>query len=188
MKPWMTFLIGALVIAIVAVVARSLAQVGVGQVVVSADASVRFPKVKGQNLEGRKFNLPEDFEAKLNLVAIAFYGNHQELVNTWLPAVGRLTSKHAGLKFYEIPTLSKENGLARAFIDGGMRSGIPEKATREVTITLYLDRASFLQSIGETSDRTIYTLLVNQKGEILWRGQGAYTKTQEDSLEKVLKP
>jgi hypothetical protein len=109
-------------------------------------------------------------------------------VNTWLPAVGRLNSKHAGLKFYELPTLSKENGLAKFFIDGGMRAGIPEKATREVTITLYLDRASFLKSIGESSDRTIYTLLVNQKGEILWRGQGAYTKAQEDSLEKVLKP
>jgi ATP10 protein len=188
MKPWMNYLIGATVIAIVAVVARSLAQVGVGQVVVSADTSVRFPKVKGQNLEGRKFNLPEDFEAKLNLVAIAFYQNHQDLVNTWLPAVGHLTSKHANLKFYELPTLSKENGMAKFFIDGGMRAGIPEKATREVTITLYLDRASFLQSIGETSDRTIYTLLVNQKGQILWRGQGAYTKAQEDSLEKILKP
>jgi hypothetical protein len=188
MKPWMNYIIGAVAIALVAVFVRSFAQVGVGQVVVSASDGVRFPKVKGQNLEGRKFELPEDFEAKLNLVAIAFYQNHQEIVNTWLPAVGRLTSKHVGLKFYEIPTLSKENGLARAFIDGGMRAGIPEKATREVTITLYLDRAKFLKSIGETSDRTIFTLLVNQKGEILWRGQGAYSKAQEDSLERVLKP
>jgi ATP10 protein len=188
MKPWMNYLIGAVVIAIVAVVARSLAQVGVGKIVVSADNTVRFPKVKGQNLEGRTFNLPMDFEAKLNLVAIAFYQNHQDLVNTWLPAVSQLTSKHVGLKFYELPTLSKENGLAKFFIDGGMRAGIPEKATREVTITLYLDRTSFLKSIGETSDRTIYTLLVNQKGEILWRGNGAYTKAQEDALEKVLKP
>jgi hypothetical protein len=186
MKPWMNYLIGVVVIAVV-VLARSLAQFGVGQVVISADNSVRFPKVKGQNLEGRSFNLPADFEAKLNLVAIAFYQNHQELVNTWLPAVGRLTSKHSGLKFYEIPTLSKENGLARFLIDG-MRSGIPEKATREVTITLYLDLSLFLKSIGETSDRTIYTLLVNQKGEILWRGRGAYTKAQEESLENILKP
>jgi hypothetical protein len=42
--------------------------------------------------------------------------------------------------------------------------------------------------VRQSTDRTIYTLLVNQKGEILWRGQGAYTKAQEDSLEKVLKP
>ncbi len=188
MKPWMNYLIGAVVIAIIAVFVRSFAQVGVGQIVLSADSTVRFPKVKGQNLEGRTFNLPEDFEAKLNLVAIAFYDNHQEIVNTWLPAVGRLIKKHAGLKFYELPTLSRENILARPFIDGGMRAGIPEKATREVTITLYLDRTSFLKSIGETTDRTIYTLLVNPKGEILWRGQGAYTQAQEDSLEKVLKP
>ena len=71
MKPWMNYLIGAVVIAIIAVFVRSFAQVGVGQIVLSADSTVRFPKVKGQNLEGRTFNLPEDFEAKLNLVAIA---------------------------------------------------------------------------------------------------------------------
>jgi hypothetical protein len=122
MKPWMTYLIGAVFV-------RSFAQVGVGQIVLSADSGVRFPKIKGQNLEGRKFNSPKDFEAKLNLVTI-----------------------------------------------------------REVTITLYLDRTSFLKSIGETTDRTICTLLVNPKGEILWRDQGAYTKAQEDSLEKILKP
>jgi hypothetical protein len=122
MKPWMTYLIGAVFV-------RRFAQVGVGQIVLSADSGVRFPKVKGQNLEGRKFNLPKDFEAKLNLVTI-----------------------------------------------------------REVTITLYLDRTLFLKSIGETTDRTICTLLVNPKGEILWRGQDAYTKAQEDSLEKILKP
>jgi ATP10 protein len=185
MKPWMNYLIGAVAITLLAVLARSLAQVGVGQVTASNDAA-HFPSVSGQNLEGRKFNLPADFEAKLNLVAIAFYGSHQELINTWSPAVQRLMGEHANLKFYEIPTLSKENGLARAFIDGGMRSGIPEKATREVTITLYLDRAQFLRSIGETTDRTIYTLLVNPQGEILWRGKGAYTQAQEESLEQIL--
>jgi ATP10 protein len=188
MKPWMSYAIGAVLLALGVVFARSLAQVGVGQVEFKAGDPVKFPNVEGANLEGRKFNLPTDFEAKLNLVAIAFYQNHQELVNTWLPAVGRLTSKHSTLKFYELPTLSKENGLVRGFIDGGMRAGIPNKATREVTITLYLDRVAFLKAIGETSDRTIITLLVNQQGTILWRGRGAYTQAQEDSLEKVLQP
>jgi ATP10 protein len=188
MKPWLPYVIGVVLLALGLVFARSLAQVGVGKVEFKVGDPVRFPNVNGANLEGRKFNLPEDFEAQLNLVAIAFYGSHQELVNTWLPAVDRLKRQYSALKFYELPTLSKENSLARGFIDGGMRAGIPDRATREVTITLYLDRAAFLKSIGETSDRTIYTLLVNRQGEILWRGQGAHTAAQEESLGKVLKP
>jgi hypothetical protein len=168
------------------VLARSPKQAGAEQIEPKAGTLVRFPNVDGSNLEGRKFNLPEDFEAKLNLVSIAFYADQQSLVNTWLPTVSRLTRKYDTLKFYELPTLSKSDGLARAFIDGGMRAGIQDRATREVTITLYLDRMAFLKSIGETSDRTIYTLLVNRQGEILWLGRGAYTTAQEEALEKVL--
>jgi hypothetical protein len=187
MKPWMSYLIGGILLTFALVVARSLAQVGVGKVTLKTGEGARFPSVQGSNLEGRKFNLPQDFEAKYNIIAVAFYQNHQDLVNTWLPAIGRLTSSRKDLKFYELPTLSELNGLARGFIDGGMRAGIPNKATRAVTITLYLNRAEFLKAIGETSDSTIYSLLVNQKGEILWRGKGAYSKEQEDSLERVLK-
>ena len=187
MKPWMSYWVGAIVLAFGLVVARSLAQVGVGKVELKAGETARFPSVQGSNLEGRKFNLPQDFEAKYNLIAVAFYQNHQDLVNTWLPTISRLTRSFKDLKFYELPTLSELNGVARGFIDGGMKAGIPSKATREVTITLYLNRTTFLKSIGETSDRTIYSLLVNQKGEILWRGKGAHTQEQEDSLERVLK-
>jgi hypothetical protein len=190
MKSWLSF------VSLRWVFVVSLAYLAVGQITIGQmggipterqiGETVYFPHVTGTNLEGRTFNLPEDFEADLNLVAIAFYGNHQFLVNTWLPAVTRLTSKYNTLKFYELPTLSEENGLAQAFINGGMRAGIPDPATRAITITLYLDRAAFLKAIGETSDSTIYTLLVNRQGEILWRGQGAYTQEQEKSLEKVL--
>ncbi len=187
MKIWLP-LIGAVLLTPCLAFARSPVWVGAGQIEPKAGATMRFPNVNGSNLEGRKFNLPEDFEAKLSLIVIAFYPNQQTLANTWLPAVSRLTRKYDGLKFYELPTLSKQDGLARAFIDNGMRAGIQDRATREVTITLYLDRTAFLKSIGETSDRTIYTLLVDRQGEILWRGQGAYTKAQEESLEKVLQP
>lgn len=188
MKLRMLYVMGAVLLSPSLVFARSPAQVSAGQIKLKTGAPVHFPNVNGSNLEGRKFNLPEDFEAKLNLVSIAFYGDQQSLVNTWLPTVSRLTRTYDTLKFYELPTLSKENGLSRAFIDGGMRAAIQDRATREVTITLYVDRMAFLKYIGETSDRTIYMLLVNRQGEILWRGQGAYTSAQEESLEKVLQP
>ncbi len=187
MKPWIYYIIGAAILIAGAVFARGFSQVSVGTVQRNPTDAVRFPEVQGSNLEGRKFNLPTDFAGKLNLVAIAFFQSHQTLVDSWSPAVTRLLGKYNTLKFYELPTLSKENSIARAFIDGGMRAGIASKATREITITLYLDRAAFIKAIGETSDQTLITLLVNQKGDILWRGRGAYSQAQEELLERILK-
>jgi hypothetical protein len=188
MKPWMKYLIVVALVPLLVFLTRSLGQVGVGQVVLSANDPVLFPSINGSNLNGRKFNLPEGFEAELNLVAIAFFTSQQGLVDSWGPAVRRLMAEHKNLKFYEMPTLSLENGVVKAFIDGGMRSGIPDESVREVTITVYLDRIQFLKSIGETRDNTIHLLLVNRQGKILWRGHDAYSKEQEDSLKFVLKP
>ena len=60
--------------------------------------------------------------------------------------------------------------MVRRFIDGGMARGIPEKATREATITLYLDKAPFREALSITTEDRIVTLLVSRDGRVLWRG------------------
>ncbi|WP_293914307.1 hypothetical protein [Deinococcus sp.] len=181
MNPRTILLTGAALLGAGLVSNRTLAQS-----TAPASAAPRFPNVTSKNLEGRTFNLPGDFGGRVNLVALAFLREHQDLVDTWGPAVSRLTGQYPGFKFYELPTLTRGNGLARLFIDGGMRAGIPSKATRDVTITLYLDRATFMRSIGERDMSTIHLLLVGQQGEILWKGRGAATPAQEASLRAVL--
>jgi ATP10 protein len=145
-----------------------------------------FPSVVGSNLEGRAYNLPQDFEGTLNLVALAFYQEHQTLVNTWLPTATTLSETFPDFRFYELPTLTLTNKLFQSFIDGGMRSGIRDKATREATITLYLDRRIFVQSLGLPNTDTIYLFLVDKQGVIHWRGQGAYDEVQAKGLEQTL--
>lgn len=145
-----------------------------------------FPSVSGSNLERREFNLPQDFEGKLNLVALAFEQWQQTDVNTWLPTVATLEELYPNLKFYELPTLTQFNGLFQNVIDGGMRSGIPDKATREVTITLYLDRAAFMRSLEIPDTKAIVLLLVDNEGKIYWRGQGPFDETQSEGLEQTL--
>jgi ATP10 protein len=148
--------------------------------------AVTFPEVTGSNLERRTFNLPQDFEGTLNLVALAFYQEHQTLVNTWLPTAQEMTEMFPEVRFYELPTLTLTNKLFQGFIDGGMRSGIRDKATREATITLYLDRRIFVQSLGLPNTDTIYLFLVDKQGVIHWRGQGAYDEVQAKGLEQTL--
>ncbi len=157
------------------------------QTALAANPAARFPVVSGSNLERRRFNLPADFEGDLNLVAVAFLREHQDLVDTWAATAKRLTEANPRLRFYEVPVLSETNGLFSLFIDGGMRAGIPSRATREATITLYLDRAKFLKTAGLPGPQTIYLLLTDRAGKIFWRGQGVYTPAQGAALEEAIR-
>lgn len=186
MKPWMIWLITAALVVAVVFVARGVIQVSVGDVRINPDDPVRFPEVSGSNLEGRTYNLPSDFEGELNIVALVFFGHHQSWVNSWVSIASRLTRANPKLHFYEIPTLTNDNKPFRGLIDGIMHSGIPDKTAREATITLYLNRVQFLKTAGLPHDRTIYVLLVNRQGQILWRGDGVLTPELGASLEQAI--
>ncbi|WP_407570657.1 hypothetical protein [Deinococcus altitudinis] len=159
---------------------------GTDQWALASRTAARFPTVSGSNLESRDFNLPADFEGELNLVAVAFKREHQDLIDTWAATAERLTKADSTLRFYEVPVLSESNGMFSFVIDGGMRAGIPSRATREATITLYTDREAFLKTAGLPGPQTIYLLLTDRSGKIFWRGQGAYTEAQGASLEEAI--
>lgn len=142
---------------------------------VRPDSTIQFPKVEGSNLEGRRFSLPDDFEGSLNIVLVAFRREQQADVDTWVPFLKATAGKHSGLKAYELPTLNRSYSMVRRFIDGGMSRGIPEKATRETTITLYIDKTPFKKALGITTEDRIVTLLVSRDGRVLWRADGRYT-------------
>jgi hypothetical protein len=145
-----------------------------------------FPEVEGDNLEKRSFRLPWDFEGQANLVFVAFRRSQQVEVETWLPFAKRLVETHPGLRFYELPTLSNRVGLARYFIDNGMRRGIPDRRAREVTIPLYLEKEAFLGALDIENEASIHVLLVGREGRIHWRAEGPLTEESAAGLERAL--
>ena len=145
-----------------------------------------FPTVKGSNLEGRRYALPDDLEGDLNVLLIPFQRWHQDWVDTWIPALQRLSAHYAALRYYELPTLPSMNPLSRMSIDFGMKMGIPDRRARETTITLYLDKAAFRQALNIPDEATIVVMLVTRWGEILWRTSGASTDDAERTLAALL--
>ncbi|MBD3191264.1 MAG: hypothetical protein GF308_11500 [Candidatus Heimdallarchaeota archaeon] len=146
-----------------------------------------FPEIEGSNLEGQKYCLPNDLEGELNLVIIPFQRYQQYLVNEWGNYLTELVKKYPNLEFYEIPTLARGYKLVRFMIDGGMRAGIPNKRTRERTITLYTNKGKFKEQLEIDSEDTIYLFLITKKGKILWREEGNITNEKTKDLESVLK-
>ena len=148
--------------------------------------SPKFPQVETSNLEGRKYSLPRDFESERSLLLIAFEREQQKNVDTWLRESSRLEQFDPAMRIYELPTIARLDPFRRWFIDTGMRHGIPDKKARERTITLYLDKIAFRQSLKIESEKQIYSMLVDRSGRVLWRSEGDFDETKANSLRDAL--
>ena len=145
-----------------------------------------FPNVQGSNLSGRDYNLPADFEGHTNLLLIAFKREQQADVDTWMPFAASLRRGNESLRYYELPVLGRGYRILRGFIDGGMRSGIPDLEARARTITLYIDKDQFRQALGIQSEDAIQVVLVSPKGEVLWHAEGRFTQARATELQARL--
>jgi hypothetical protein len=150
------------------------------------DSTLRFPKVEGSNLEGRRFSLPADFESEYNVVFVAFRREQQADVDSWLPFLESQKLQDRGIRVYELPTLNRNYRIMRGFIDGGMSRGIPVKATREATITLYIDKSPFKKALAIDTEGQISTLVVARDGRVLWRKDGRFTSNGGAELAAML--
>lgn len=146
----------------------------------------RFPRVHGANLERRVFTLPDDFDGERNLVLIAFKREQQAEIDTWIPAAQRLAREHPDVRYYELPTISRGVPLARWWLDAAMRAGIPDRAAREATITLYVDKPAFRNALRLPTEETIAVLLVRRDGQVLWRDDGPFTEEKGQRLAHTL--
>jgi len=150
------------------------------------DKEKRFPIVSGYNLDRQQLEFPRDFGGIFNLVFLPFQQNQQTIVNTWIPFAQETERKVPGFKYYELPTIYEMSGVGRAFLNEGMRAGIPDQTARERTITLYLDKETFKSALEIPSEDDITILLVDQEGKILWRTTGAYNEEKANQLVAVL--
>lgn len=150
------------------------------------DSVAAFPRVEGENLEGRHFVLPQDFEGAVNLVAIAFARHQQEDVDGWMPFLRTLARGRRGVRVYELPTLGRRYRLMRPMIDRGMRGGIPDPAVRAATITLYIDKTPFRRALGISGEERIQVLVVGRDGRVYGRAEGTYSPEAGAELARIV--
>lgn len=149
--------------------------------------SGRFPALEARNLEGRRFRLPGDLDGERNLCLIAFQRWQQREVDTWLRALpASRVGDLAGFAWWEFPTIWPRGEAMQRFVDGGMRAGIPDRAARERTITLWTDVQAFRDALELPTERTIQVVLIDRAGRVLWRTEGAWTPEKGAALERAL--
>ena len=146
----------------------------------------RFPPVTGETLTGRVLDLPEDFEGELNLVFVAFKRDQQSDVDTWVPVGESVEAEYDDVRYYELPVINRLYAPARPFIDGGMRAGIPDRHTRERTVTVYTDKRTVRRALDIEAEDAIQAFLVDREGVVYWRAEGPRAEADADHLRDVL--
>jgi hypothetical protein len=160
--------------------------IGALSVSLANDERAIFPTVSGHNLNGRAVQIPRDLSGRVNLIFVAFTREQQAEVNSWQPFVAEMTQRFPDVRAYELPTLAKPFVLLRGYLDGIMRTGIPDPGTRETTVTLFLDKSGFDRALGISSERAISVFLVAPGGEIVWRTTGPHDPAKSSELAKII--
>lgn len=147
---------------------------------------MRFPTLETHDLEGTPRTLPDGLPAGPRVILLPFQRWHQLLVDGWSGEIDALRRAHPDLTVWELPVLSSHYAVGRFFIDGGMRAGIGDIKVRLHTLTAYTDLPALAKELGLPSFETVYVFLLNDAGEIVWRGSGAVDETGATSLTKAL--
>ena len=150
------------------------------------DSLPRFPEVTAENLLGESFSVPDDLPGDLRVIFVAFRQRQQEDVNTWLAVADALEADFEGLRYYEFPTISRPYRIMKRVIDNGMRSGIPSRAARARTITLFTNVSRFVDATGLPGTSEVATLLLDAEGRIRWRSTGVHTAAREAALRRAI--
>jgi len=102
------------------------------------------------------------------------------------PLAKELELQISGLNYYELPKIQSRSSFSKWFINEGMRAGIPNPKTHERTITLYLDKKNFRKALELTDEQHIYILVVDRRGNVLFRLQGPHSLGSEVALRQAL--
>ncbi len=130
--------------------------------------------------------MPGGFAGDRNLLLIAFQREQQADIDTWLKRMPPVLAAHPSMRYYELPTIQKGYKMVRFFIDNGMRGGIPDKQQRARTITLYIDKEPFKKALEIQSESTVYAVLIDKAGKVLWRESGRANESKVQALEAAL--
>jgi hypothetical protein len=147
---------------------------------------VRFPTLEARDLEGKRIRVPDDLPSGPRIVLLPFQRWHQLLVDGWSRPIKALAETYPQLTVWEVPALSRRYIAGRFYIDGGMRAGIPDTNVRRHTLTSYTDLPALARELELPDFQTVHVFLLDDSGEIVWRGSGQVGEEQFDELAAAL--
>ena len=141
---------------------------------VRAQVKPTLPEISSYALDKSKVTLPADLRGTQNVVILYFEPDQSDDALAWARELEAIRTDNPGLGSYILPVYGKENFLFRWWIDASIRSSAPANEDRHTTIPIFVDKSSFLKSVGVSGEKEPAVLLMDRNGRIEWKTQGRY--------------
>ncbi|MCU0496905.1 MAG: hypothetical protein MUF87_06090 [Anaerolineae bacterium] len=145
-----------------------------------------FPTVSGETLTGQEFTVPFGLAGELNLLLVGFDPKHLKAIRSWLAVLPEIKPHYPGFHYYHLALGSQLTQDQQMLFGLGMRHLLPEAELRELSITVFLDKALFCEWLTLPSQNTNQLFLVDREGGILWRCEGFLTPPKREDLYRIL--
>ncbi|RJU81504.1 MAG: hypothetical protein DWC09_04525 [Candidatus Poseidoniales archaeon] len=142
----------------------------------------KFPSVTGRNLNKKTITVPDDYNNQPLLVIAAFEQWQQRVVDEVIAAfdANNLGEKHT---IIEIPVIQRSTRFRQMRLDAIMRAVIRDRDVRQRTITVYLDKKAFRDSLDIPNDSKVHWFLIDHVSkEIRLRGQNVPSSKELSQL------
>ena len=143
-----------------------------------------FPSIHGKNLNKRSLTVPDDFSEKNIFIIVAFLQWQQRAVDEVIEQL-MASDIHLTHHIIEVPVIQQSTWLRQVRIDTIMRLGIIDRAVRQRTITVYLDKKEFQATLNIPNYDSIHWFVVDHAtNKILIRGAGNISYQQIDAITR----
>lgn len=150
------------------------------------ETCIQLPTFTGQNLSGEEVTIPDAFTTEFVVALIVFDRDQQSRAEPWLPVVRELDDNYANLSFYDLAIVTDIAPAARLMALGGMRLLIDEDLHSHFVMPFMENREVLLEALDIPDFETMYIVVMNTAGEVLWRIEGEYTEEKGAALREQL--
>ena len=120
----------------------------------------KFPSVTGRNLNKKTVTVPDDYNNEPLLVIAAFEQWQQRVVDEVIAAfdANGLGERHT---IIEVPVIQRSTRFRQIRLDTIMRAVIRDRDVRQRTVTVYLDKKAFRDSLNIPNDSEVHWFLID---------------------------
>jgi len=153
-----------------------------------------FPNIKGETLEGKEVNVPNDTKGKYTLIGMAYSQKSEDELKTWFqPAYSTFIDKSKPSLFeerydvnlYFIPMFTGINKAAIGTAKKKALEGIDSKLQQNI-IFYKGELEKYKNELGLNRKDTPYFFVLDKEGKIIYATEGSYSEDKMSAIEEKI--
>lgn len=146
----------------------------------------RLPTLHTSFLDQRPLRLPEGLGSDRTLALISFHRDQRADVDSWIQ--GLQLGRDASIRWLRMPVLNDPgDDTRRSELASRLRAAYGAGTDTTAVAPVFTDRAAFVRSAGLSGVQRPHVVVLNRRGEVLARVEGAYDPAKAETLRATLR-